>query len=634
MIGPSRSGVAVKLCPACRVENPPDSRFCQNCGAAIFDVGAAPADPYLGRIFQQKFLIQSVLGQGAMGRVYLAEHVALGKAVCIKILHPHLSGDESLARRFHREARAASKLSHPNSIAIIDFGQAEDGTLFIAMEYLPGRDLRRVIREEFPIPPQRIVKILGQVLSALEEAHAQGVIHRDLKPENIMISETRTEKDLVKVLDFGIAKIQEPGPEGGTLTVAGLVCGTPEYMAPEQARGDPLDARVDLYAVGVILYQMLTGELPFKAESALATVTKHLTEEPIPPRERRPDLTIDPELEAICLQAMSKDREKRFASAATMKAALEAAGTGVRPPGVVAAAPAAAPAGDGSRWTVGALPSAEPGGPSSTQTPMAFAVEEAPPQRERRAGSVAAWVSALAIVLLGGAAVAMWKLEIGPFATVAETPVAAAQPPAAAATPGLATKVEAPRIEPPKPEPPRGAPPKLEPPRAEPAKEPKAAAREEKESPPRPRPVREDPEAALKAALAAAAASRPPPPPSPAAAEGSQPAQPRPQAPMKQPAPQPRGEALPPPDPIKAQRFYEEGLRLLSANRVREAVQKLKDAVRYNPTSPEFHRDLGKAHFRAGNRRHGVWHYRKYLELWPDAPDSAIIRKVVGTAAP
>ena len=321
----------MKTCPKCHTENTVDSRFCQNCGYGLLEVQGEPDDPYLGRTFAGKYLVQQVLGAGAMGKVYLAEHLALGRPICIKILHPHLAEDKSLTKRFHREARAASRLNHPNSIQVIDFGQSEDGVLYIAMEYVPGIDLRRIIKRDFPLPTPRIIRMLGQVLSALEEAHGQGVIHRDLKPENIMIGDSRAEQDHVKVLDFGIAKIQEPGPEGGTLTVAGIVCGTPEYMAPEQARGDPLDPRVDLYAAGIILYQMLSGELPFKADSALATVTKHLTEQPIPPHVRRPDLSVDMRLEAICLRAMSKDREQRYPSALAMKKDLESVSWGTDP---------------------------------------------------------------------------------------------------------------------------------------------------------------------------------------------------------------------------------------------------------------------------------------------------------------
>src|SRR5215813_11991678 len=312
---------------------------------------AAPEPQLEGRVIAGNFRIERLLGRGAMGQVYLAEQISLAKKVAIKVLHRHLQGDEALAKRFHREAKAASSLNHPNSLQIIDFGQSDQGELFIAMELLSGRDLANVIHQDFPMPLDRIVRIMTQVLSALDEAHAQNIIHRDLKPENIMIIDRRGERDFVKVCDFGIAKIQDPKSDGssGTITMAGVVCGTPEYMSPEQCRGEKLDGRSDLYSVGVILYQMATGTLPFTAETALGIVTKHLTEPPRPPSQRRPDLHIDRGLERLILMAMSKDRAGRPASAHEMKEQLESLLRGrtgpARVPTAVARAATIVPAG-------------------------------------------------------------------------------------------------------------------------------------------------------------------------------------------------------------------------------------------------------------------------------------------------
>jgi serine/threonine-protein kinase len=292
-------------------------------------------DPLIGKVVASNFRVQEVLGIGAMGKVYKAEQISLGKVVALKVLHRHLLGDVNLAKRFHREAQAASRLNHRNSIQIVDFGQAEDGSLFIAMEYLSGRDLLRAIKDEFPFTPERIAHILAQVCDALDEAHHQGIIHRDLKPENIMLTQLRNETDVVKVCDFGIAKVTDPKSGGASLdvslTMAGIVCGTPEYMSPEQARGEKLDARTDLYSLGVILYQMLCGELPFKAESALGVVTKHLTEQPVPPHLLRPQLAISPALEALCLRAMAKARDERPLTAMQFREALVEAVGGVLP---------------------------------------------------------------------------------------------------------------------------------------------------------------------------------------------------------------------------------------------------------------------------------------------------------------
>ena len=301
-------------------------------------------DPYAGKKLTDNYLVEDLLGVGAMGRVYKAEQVSLGKTVAVKILHRHLLGDPSLEKRFQREGRAAARLQHPNCINVTDFGKADDGSLFIAMEYLEGVNLGHELKETGPIPWQRAVHILGQVASALDEAHSQGVIHRDLKPENIVLEERRKEADFVKVLDFGIAKVKEADNRDGVLTVVGSVCGTPEYMSPEQARGDrDIDARTDIYSMGCILYQMLCGELPFHGESALAVVTKQLNDEATPPRERKPDLDIPPVIEALCLRALSKDPDGRPESASAFGRELKAAAVAATSPGPVAVAVAAEP---------------------------------------------------------------------------------------------------------------------------------------------------------------------------------------------------------------------------------------------------------------------------------------------------
>ncbi|MGD0525506.1 MAG: protein kinase [Polyangiaceae bacterium] len=285
----------------------------------------------LGRTIAGKFLIESYLGGGAMGAVYKARQVALDKDVAIKVLHGEHAGDAMFAARFQREAKAASKLDHPNSMRVLDFGQEPDGLLYIAMELLAGRDLFHVILEDWPISTQRAADILTQALAALAVAHDMGIVHRDLKPENIMLmSGTDDEgqaRDVVKVCDFGIAKFTD-APEARTtgggqkLTTQGIVVGTPEYMSPEQGKGEMLDARSDLYSMGVILYQLMTGRLPFDAETALGVVLKHVTEEPIAPRKVNPGA--DARLEAVCLKAMRKKREERYQSARDMRADLRA----------------------------------------------------------------------------------------------------------------------------------------------------------------------------------------------------------------------------------------------------------------------------------------------------------------------
>ena len=280
------------------------------------------SDPMVGRTISDNFKLLSAIGSGAMGTIYKAQQLSLGKTIVIKLLHRHLLGDPTLSKRFHREAKAASRLNHPNLIQIIDFGQMDNGLLFIAMEHVAGIDLAEMVYRDFPLDERRIVHILKQVCFALDEAHANGVLHRDLKPENIMIGDRRNTKDFVKVLDFGIAKLQDNVADAQSFqTVAGVVCGTPEYMSPEQARGDKLDGRTDLYALGIILYQLMTNRLPFEGESALGIVTKHLTEKPVPPSKLQADVSRG--LENLCLSLLSKDREQRPPSALDVAAELE-----------------------------------------------------------------------------------------------------------------------------------------------------------------------------------------------------------------------------------------------------------------------------------------------------------------------
>jgi serine/threonine-protein kinase len=285
--------------------------------------GAPEVDEYVGKTLAKKYRVEALIGEGGMGKVYRSRQLALDKPVVLKVLRQSLLSDERTVARFQREAKAASRLNHPNSISILDFGQAEDGSLFIAMEFVPGQDLHQILSREWPLPESRVVRIVSQVLSALSDAHGAGVIHRDLKPENIMVEQRRNDADFVKVLDFGIAKITDStGDDGPALTRAGFVCGTPEYMSPEQARGAQLDHRSDLYAVGVILYQLTTGLLPFESDSAVGFATKHLTEEPPPPSRRRPEARISPGLERLILRALSKNPDDRPASAEAFKAEL------------------------------------------------------------------------------------------------------------------------------------------------------------------------------------------------------------------------------------------------------------------------------------------------------------------------
>src|SRR5579884_458377 len=304
----------MRSCPQCATSCDEAHRFCPSCGFPIGKVAPSPDDPFIGRTLPGGYLILELVGVGGMGRVYRAEQTNLGRTVAVKIIHPHLVGEENAAARFITEARAASRLNHPNSVGIIDFGKSPDGQLYLVMEFLRGRDLARVAYEDGALPFRRIVDVLRQTLAALAEAHNENIIHRDLKPENVILEPMRSGGDFVKVVDFGLAKMRAETQQPG-ITSPGIVCGTPEYMSPEQARGDPLDARSDLYAVGVILYQLLTERLPFEAESPTQVVLAHLTQPPKDPREVAPARGIPKPLVDVVLKALSKEAKNRYQDA-------------------------------------------------------------------------------------------------------------------------------------------------------------------------------------------------------------------------------------------------------------------------------------------------------------------------------
>jgi eukaryotic-like serine/threonine-protein kinase len=279
---------------------------------------AAP-DPLIGRVIADKFRLRECVGMGASGSVYKADQMALDRTVAIKVLNQDLATDDRLVRRFQDEAMAASRLNHPNTVSIIDYGQTEDGLLYLAMEFLNGRTLTQMIQREMPFGPAWVADTLGQILAGLEEAHAGGVVHADMKSDNIVIEHRRGGWDLAKVVDFGIARIlgaprSDPGERS--------ICGTPEYMAPEVIGGaDPTFAS-DLYGVGVILYEMLTGSTPFAGGSTVDILTRHLYEAPERPRERVADPAVDPDLESCALRALAKKPADRFPSATAFRQAV------------------------------------------------------------------------------------------------------------------------------------------------------------------------------------------------------------------------------------------------------------------------------------------------------------------------
>ena len=304
----------MKKCPHCGVEYPDATTLCPADGVAL----EKTTDSLIGSTLAGKYRIDERLNEGGMGTVYRGTHVLMDKTVAIKVLRPSLAADEKIVARFSREARAASRISHPNALTVTDFGEDENGIVFLVMEYLSGRTLKQVIREEGPLPLTRMVDITRQVGDALNAAHEQGVIHRDLKSDNIMLIDTMT-GDHAKVLDFGIAKIKEPdgNRDTGGLTAPNLVIGTPQYMSPEQCSQDSeIDARSDIYSLGVIMYEMLVGHVPFSAESPTMVMMKHL-QEPVPSvLDERKDLPAS--IGRVIARAMAKLPANRYQNVAEL----------------------------------------------------------------------------------------------------------------------------------------------------------------------------------------------------------------------------------------------------------------------------------------------------------------------------
>src|SRR5436853_4074421 len=277
----------MKVCPACNRKYPDSMTLCSADAAVLKRL----EDPLVGQTLAGKYSIEKLIKRGGMGAVYLGKHVLMDKTVAIKVLHPSLALDNDVVARFSREAKAASRISHPHAVSVTDFGESENGIVFLVMEYLDGKSLKEVIKAEGPMALDRVVEIVRQVAGALDAAHQQGVVHRDLKSDNIMLSQTNG-GDWAKVLDFGIAKIQQA--EGGRdidITAANLVIGTPQYMSPEQcSQTGPIDARSDVYSLGVIVYEMLAGRVPFTGDSPTVIMMKQVQDDPPSVLAARADL--------------------------------------------------------------------------------------------------------------------------------------------------------------------------------------------------------------------------------------------------------------------------------------------------------------------------------------------------------
>jgi hypothetical protein len=456
--GPSSPAVGPKVCPQCGDVFGADLRFCPRDGSTLR--AAAPSEDLIGQVVADRYHVLSKLGEGGMGRVYLAEHIRMGRRCALKVMNPALLHDPDSVSRFNREAANASRITHPNVAAIYDFGETPEGIVYLAMEFVEGASLAAVLEREGGLTERRTIALACQIADALAAAHDLDIVHRDLKPDNIMVTRSRGDQELVKVVDFGIAKATRGGRQ--TVTRTGYVLGTPAYMSPEQILGETLDGRSDIYSLGCILYEMVTGERAFADPSGEVSIRQRLTE--APPRPRARNRQLSRQLDDIVATAMARSPDRRYRSAGELRAALAAViETPARRPwwrswgssGEASAAEAAAPATLGAATTRPAasrpISTAPPGATAPVPLGWSEAVQQPMGQvgrgttilrhRSTRPATRNTFLlvgGALAVVLIGF--VGWWLLRPRPLREVAggeriPVPSAPAAPTSATATP-------------------------------------------------------------------------------------------------------------------------------------------------------------------------------------------------------
>ena len=306
----------MKYCANCKTVYPADFQCCPKDGSAL----SSSSELLPGMVIRDKYQILQQIGSGGMATVYQVRHLAFNEILAIKLINSQLADGDQFNKRLRAEAVIARKLRHPNAVHVEDLDRTEDGRPFIVMEYVEGQNLRTVIRREGPLPTLRALRIAAQVVSALAAAHKLGIIHRDIKPDNIHLIRLPDGSDFVKVLDFGIAKFTQ-GLASSALTGSGLVVGTPQYVSPEQAMGKQagdLDGRSDLYTLGIVVYEMVTGRVPFDSDTPVGLLVHHLHTTPVPPDQLRPDLGIPPSVSELLMKALQKNPEHRFRNADEM----------------------------------------------------------------------------------------------------------------------------------------------------------------------------------------------------------------------------------------------------------------------------------------------------------------------------
>ncbi len=300
----------MRICPQCGTRFQEPIQFCPNDGSHTYEAqenAGQRQDPLLGRVVDGRYRIEQQIGEGGMGVVYQATHTVLQKRLALKVLRGDNSKDSEVVQRFMQEAQAATSIGHPNIIDISDFGRLPDGSVYFVMEFLNGTSLADMIKKGGSVPMQEAVHLVRQIASALEAAHARGIVHRDLKPDNIFIIKQGNDSRFVKVLDFGVAKV---GGAASRLTKTGMVFGTPHYMSPEQAAGHSVDQRTDIYALGVIMYEMFTGKVPFDADTFMGILAKHMFEAPPRPYDLKGQSL--GALETVILRSLEKNPDQRY----------------------------------------------------------------------------------------------------------------------------------------------------------------------------------------------------------------------------------------------------------------------------------------------------------------------------------
>lgn len=316
----SPEAMVVKVCKACMRSAPDEAEFCPECGDELVSIRRVP-DMYLEETVGGKYRIVEKVGQGGMGVVYLARNDELGQKVAVKFLSKKFADDDNLVLRFLNEAKSYCRVNHPNAVTLLDYGQHDDGALYIITEFVEGKNVTETLKDKGPLSAETVLDLGIQIAEVLSAAHGQGVIHRDLKPDNIMLMPLSRGRFAVKVLDFGIAKIVDE--EDGPNTETGSVFGTPEFMAPEQARGEDADGRSDIYALGVIMFYMITGRLPFRGKNKLVVLNMQLNDPAPRPRDVYPSTDLAPKFESVIMKCLNKGRTQRYDSADDLLEALE-----------------------------------------------------------------------------------------------------------------------------------------------------------------------------------------------------------------------------------------------------------------------------------------------------------------------